>query len=239
MTAILEATDLSVSYGPARALFSVSLSVPAGEAMALLGSNGAGKSTLGKALAGLVPSTDGRIEYSGQDITTTPAHRLNRMGICYLPEGRGIFPGLSVIDNLRMSLRRARAGRDLDECLSVSFDAFPILAQRRNQLARTLSGGEQQMLALCRVLAGEPRVVIADEPSLGLAPKLVDMVFENLSRALERGVTVLLIEQFAHRALAFAQTCVILQRGAVTWRGPASDAKAEVLTRYLGNEGFE
>lgn len=95
------------------------------------------------------------------------------------------------------------------------------------------------MLALCRVLAGEPRVVIADEPSLGLAPKLVDMVFENLGRALERGVTVLLIEQFAHRALAFAQHCVILQRGAVTWRGPASDAKAEVLTRYLGNEGLE
>jgi branched-chain amino acid transport system ATP-binding protein len=236
MTPIISTESLAVDYGPARALFDVSIAVEAGESVALLGSNGAGKSTLGKALAGLVRPSAGTITFGGQDITLLPAHKISRLSLAYIPEGRGIFPGLSVVDNLRMSLRRTASRQSLQKDIDSAMETFPILAQRRNQLAGTMSGGEQQMLALIRMIVGKPKLVIADEPSLGLAPLMVNLIFESLERARDAGATIILIEQFAHRALEFADKCVIMQRGHVTWQGPARDAKGEVLARYLGSE---
>jgi branched-chain amino acid transport system ATP-binding protein len=236
MSAIIQTDALSVDYGTARALFDVSISVNAGESVALLGSNGAGKSTLGKALAGLVQPSSGTVTFDGEDITDLPAHKVSRLDLAYLPEGRGIFPGLSVLDNLRMSLRRSGTRQSLEARVEAAMDLFPILGQRRQQLAGTLSGGEQQMLALSRVIVGKPKLVIADEASLGLAPLMVKLIFESLARARDGGSTIILIEQFAHQALAFADKCIILQRGHVTWQGPAGDAKDEVLSRYLGSE---
>ncbi len=202
--------------------------------MALLGPNGAGKSTFARALSGLVPLTAGRIEFAGQDISRWPAHRRNLAGLTYIPEGRGIFPGLSVIDNLRMAVRQSGGRSAREEAIGRAIELFPILGRRRHQQAGSLSGGEQQMLALARVLAVQPKLMIADEMSLGLAPIVVDVVFENLERARESGISVLLIEQFIHRALAMADDCVILERGRVGWTGPASEAGPEVLGRYLG-----
>jgi branched-chain amino acid transport system ATP-binding protein len=231
---ILRAEHLDVRYGASRALFDVSLDLAAGGMVALLGANGAGKSTLARAFSGLVPVAAGRVELDGVDITRWPAHRRHRAGLTYIPEGRGIFPGLSVLDNLRMAVRQA-GGRDRRErAIARAVELFPVLGNRRMQQAGSLSGGEQQMLALARALVVEPKVVIADEMSLGLAPLVVDAVFEGIENARQAGISVLLIEQFVHRALAMADTCVILSRGSVSWRGPSSEAGAEVLDRYLG-----
>jgi branched-chain amino acid transport system ATP-binding protein len=233
--ALLEAEGLSVAYGAAQALFGVSLQVPAGQVLAVLGSNGAGKSSLAQALCGLVPVAAGRVAFAGADITGRPPARISRLGLAYLPEGRGIFRGLSVQDNLRMFFRTAqrdaRAGN-----VARAYEMFPRLAERRSQVAGTLSGGEQQMLALARVLCGGARLVIADEPSLGLAPRLVDMVFEALAAARSTGTSIVHIEQYARRALAFADTAVILRRGSVAWAGPADEAGDEILGHYLGGE---
>ena len=231
---LLRAEKLDVRYGTSRALFDVSLDIRAGRMLALLGPNGAGKSTFARALSGLVPLTSGRIEFAGQDITQMASHRRRIEGLTYIPEGRGIFPGLSVIDNLRMAVRQAggRAGREA--AIDRAIELFPILGRRRQQRAGSLSGGEQQMLSLARALAVEPKLVIADEMSLGLAPIVVDAVFENLDRARKSGISVLLIEQFIVRALAMADDCAILSRGRVGWAGPAADAGPEVLDRYLG-----
>jgi branched-chain amino acid transport system ATP-binding protein len=231
---ILRAHDLDVRYGAARALNGVSIELPRGSMVALLGPNGAGKSTLGRALSGLVPVTTGRIEFDGHDVTHWPTHRRQRSGLTYIPEGRGIFPGLSVLDNLKMAVRQAGGGAQREEAINRAIELFPVLGTRRRQQAGSLSGGEQQMLALARALAVEPKVVIADEMSLGLAPMVVDVVFEGLQRARDDGVTVLLIEQFIHRALGMAERCVILSQGQVAWSGEASDAGPEVLESYLG-----
>jgi branched-chain amino acid transport system ATP-binding protein len=216
-TPILETKALSVSYGPAKALFDVSIDVDDGQVVAVLGANGAGKSSLARAVAGLVAPASGRVLLAGKDITGRPAHAVARLGLSYVPEGRGIFPGLSVIDNLRMFIQQMGDDRDAESGLERAFELFPVLGGRRHQRAGTLSGGEQQMLALARVLACQPKVVIADEPSLGLAPLLIDVVFESLARARDEGVTIVLIEQFIHRALTFADRCVILQRGRLMW----------------------
>jgi branched-chain amino acid transport system ATP-binding protein len=231
---ILRAESLDVRYGSFRALFNVSVEIPAGSTVALLGTNGAGKSTLGRALSGLVPVAGGRVVLDGNDITRWPAHRRSRAGIAYIPEGRGIFPGLSVIDNLRMAVRQAGGKAERGAAIDRAISLFPVLGRRRAQRAGSLSGGEQQMLALARALAVERKVVIADEMSLGLAPIVVDDVFAGIQQASKSGVTVLLIEQFIHRALAMADQCVILSRGHVSWSGPAAGAGSEVLDRYLG-----
>jgi branched-chain amino acid transport system ATP-binding protein len=202
--------------------------------MALLGPNGAGKSTFARALSGLVPLTSGSIEFAGRDISKTPAHRRQNIGLTYIPEGRGIFPGLSVIDNLKMAARRAGRRSERDAAVIRAIDLFPILGTRSHQRAGSLSGGEQQMLSLGRALAVEPKLLIADEMSLGLAPIVVDAVFRSLERVRDAGISVLLIEQFVHRALGIADQCVILARGRVGWAGPAANAGAEVLDRYLG-----
>jgi branched-chain amino acid transport system ATP-binding protein len=231
---LLVASDLDVHYGSSRALSGVSLTLPAGAMLAVLGPNGAGKSTLARALAGLVPVTAGTIELEGTDITKWSAHRRHRAGLTYVPEGRGIFPGLSVIDNLRMAVRGAGSRHQRQTALDRAITLFPILGERRHQRAGSLSGGEQQMLALARVLAIQPKVVIADEMSLGLAPLIVDAVFDALAEAKAAGIAVVLIEQFVHRALAMADHCAILARGELSWQGPASLAGTEVLDRYLG-----
>jgi branched-chain amino acid transport system ATP-binding protein len=223
-----------VRYGPFRALFNVSLDMPKGAMVALLGPNGAGKSTLGRALSGLIPVTSGRIVLEGADVTKWAPHRRRQAGIAYIPEGRGIFPGLSVLDNLKMAVRQAGGRSERDEAIDRAIELFPVLGTRRVQRAGSLSGGEQQMLALARALAVDPKLVIADEMSLGLAPLVVDTVFEGIVRARNSGITVLLIEQFIHRALELADHCMILSRGHVGWAGAADDAGPEVLDRYLG-----
>jgi branched-chain amino acid transport system ATP-binding protein len=153
----------------------------------------------------------------------------------YLPESRGIFPGLTVTDNLRMAAGALEGRRPRREAVERALEIFPALAARHRQLACLLSGGEQQMLSMARALALSPQVLIADELSLGLAPRLVDLVFDGLTRARQAGVTVIMIEQYVHRALAFADDCVVLQRGQLAWRGPASAAHSEVLRHYLGD----
>jgi branched-chain amino acid transport system ATP-binding protein len=233
MAPLLSVKNLSVSYGPAQAIFDVSLTADAGEVVAILGANGAGKSTLARAISGLVPSASGSVEFDGADITGKLAHQIRRAGLSYIPEGRGIFPGLSVIENLRMAVaqeRRAERGVAIERAI----DMFPILGERRHQRAGSLSGGEQQMLALGRVLAVPPKLIIADEMSLGLAPIVTESVFQSLDAARQQGITIVLIEQFVHRALSLADRCVILGRGAVTWSGAAADAGPEVLESYLG-----
>jgi len=233
---LLRVTDLEVAYGEARALFGVSFDVREGSVTTVLGANGAGKSSLASAIAGVVRPSAGRVEFAGEDITGKSAHEVCRLGLAYVPESRNLFPHLSVKDNLwgqlRFSLPRAQRKDAYDQALGL----FPVLAERLSQAAGTLSGGEQQMLSLARVLAASPKLLIADEMSLGLAPLIVDLVFESLAKAREEGITVLLIEQFVERALAFADEAVVLRHGLVGWQGPAADAGDELLAEYLGGE---
>jgi branched-chain amino acid transport system ATP-binding protein len=233
-TPLLAVEDLEVAYGDARALFGVSFTLHPGGALAILGRNGAGKSSLGAAIGGAVPVAAGHIRFDGRDITPLRAHRVGRLGIAHVPEERAIFPHLSVHENLRLRIRHAVPRRERSAALERAFDFFPVLKERRRQHAGTLSGGEQQMLSLARVLTAPPRLLIADEMSLGLAPKLVDLVFESLTKARAEGVTVVLIEQYVERALAFADDAVILSRGRIAWQGAASEARAELVSEYLG-----
>jgi branched-chain amino acid transport system ATP-binding protein len=230
---LLEVENLDVRYGPSQALFGVSLRVGPGSVTAVLGANGAGKSTLARTVSGLVPAAGGQVIFDGNTISGKSTHHIRKLGLTYIPEGRGIFPGLSVIDNLRMAVAQEKRG-DRADAIDRAIGLFPVLGQRRTQRAGSLSGGEQQMLALARALAVPPRLIIADEMSLGLAPIVAESVFRSLEEAAKSGITIVLIEQFVHRALALADSCVILTRGRVGWSGPASQAGKEVLDRYLG-----
>ncbi|MGO8860157.1 MAG: ATP-binding cassette domain-containing protein [Acidimicrobiales bacterium] len=227
--------DLSVRYGDAVALSGVSFTIGAGQVLAVLGANGAGKSSLARAVSGLVRPHGGSVIFAGEEIANWPAHRIRRAGLVHLPEGRGIFRGLTVLDNLRMAAANVHGRHGRREAVELALTIFPALATRRRQVASSLSGGEQQMLSLARALASASRLVIADELSLGLAPKMVDLVFDGLARARESGVTVIMIEQYVHRALAFADQCLVLQRGEMAWAGPANAAGQEVLSHYLGD----
>jgi len=230
---LLRVDSLDVRYGLFQALFAVSLEVEQGSVTAVLGANGAGKSTLARTVSGLVPAAGGRVLFDGVAINGWPIHRIRKLGLAYIPEGRGIFPGLSVIDNLRMAVgqeNRSERAAAIDR----SIELFPVLGERRMQRAGSLSGGEQQMLALAGTLAVPPRLIIADEMSLGLAPMVAETVFQSLDAARQSGITIVLIEQFVHRALSLADHCVILRRGRVGWSGPAHEARQEVLDRYLG-----
>jgi branched-chain amino acid transport system ATP-binding protein len=233
---LLSVEALDVRYGEARALFGVDLDLAAGRTLAVLGPNGAGKSSLGAAIAGRVRPAGGRVQLAGRDVTGWAAHRVSRLGVAYVPEERAIFPHLSVIDNLRVRLRYSVPPRERSGAIERALEVFPVLAQRRRQQAGTLSGGEQQMLSLARVLAAPPKLLIADEMSLGLAPLLVDLVFEALVKARDEGVAVLLVEQYVHRALELADEAVILRRGQLVWRGAASEAGDELIAGYLGGE---
>jgi len=235
---LLRVVGLDVSYGPSQALFGVSVDVAPGSVLAVLGVNGAGKSTFARAISGLVPSTVGRVTFDGQDITRLPAHRIRRQGLTYIPEGRGIFPRLSVTDNLRMAVAQEPRGVR-SSAIERAIEQFPVLGKRPSQRAGSLSGGEQQMLALARAFAVSPKLIIADELSLGLAPSVTESVFQSLDEARNSGITIVLSEQFVHRALKMADSCIILTRGRVGWAGSASEAGQEVLDRYLGEAETE
>jgi branched-chain amino acid transport system ATP-binding protein len=230
---LLEVAGLDVRYGPARALDEITLALPEGSTTAVLGVNGAGKSTLARAVSGLIPVHGGRVLLNGRDVTGWRPHRLRQLGVVHLSEGAGVFPSLTVADNVQMSaLTLPRKTRR--EAVDSVFEFFPPLAGRRRHLAGRLSGGERQMLSLARALPGRPRLIIADELSLGLAPIMVDTVFKGLGRIRERGCSIILIEQYVHRALAFADSCVVLQRGRMTWSGPSSQARQHELEGFMG-----
>jgi branched-chain amino acid transport system ATP-binding protein len=220
---ILEVIDLTAAYGAFRALFGVSLQVPAGGAVALLGPNGAGKSTVARVVTGLVPATGGRILVDGVDITGAPAWRIARLGIAHAPEGRSVLGTLTVEENLVLGLRRSLGRTGVGPALARAYDAFPRLGERRKQTAGTLSGGEQRMLSLAKVLADPPRLLVVDELSLGLAPRIVDEVFATLRQVRATGTALLVVEQHVGRALAIADTAVLLSKGEVAHAGPAED----------------
>jgi branched-chain amino acid transport system ATP-binding protein len=229
--------DLSVNYGEVRALTGVSFELAAGECLAVLGPNGAGKSTLGKALACLLAPASGTIRYgemvaANEGTIATPAYRLARQGVAYVPEGRGIFPGLTVQENITLGARTIVKGERASAEES-AFSLFAILDRRRRQIAGTLSGGEQQMLALARALMTARRVLIADELSLCLAPLLIETIYEALSKARTNALTMILIEQYVERAFSLADRALVLKRGEVAWQGSTDKGMMGVVEEYL------
>jgi branched-chain amino acid transport system ATP-binding protein len=228
--------DLRAGYGDVPVLRGVSLEVGAGEIVALVGANGAGKTTTLRSVAGLVTPSGGAIRFEGVPITGMPAHRIVARGLLLVPEGRRIFPSLTVQENLELGayLPAARARRA--ESLSRAVELFPVLAERRRQAAGTLSGGEQQMLAIGRSLMGRPRLLMLDEPSLGLAPLVADRIFEVIQRISREATPVLLVEQNVRRSLQIARRAYVLEHGAVALAGLAGDleAREDVRRAYLG-----
>jgi len=222
----LEIEHISAAYGPYRALFDVSFTIPAGSVTALLGSNGAGKSTVARVVSGLVPSTEGSITLCGTDLTGQPAYKIARAGMAHVPEGRAIFGNLTVEENLVLAFRQ-RAGRQrVPESLERAYQAFPVLGERRKQAGGTLSGGQQRLLSLAKVLVVPPRVLVADELSLGLAPVVIEAVYNGLREINRAGTALLVVEQQVDRALDLATEAVILEHGGVAFAGPASQALA-------------
>jgi branched-chain amino acid transport system ATP-binding protein len=225
---LLELRDVDAAYGPYRALFGVSFSVPDHAAVALLGSNGAGKSTVARVVSGLVPATGGAVRFGGEDITRWPAWRIARAGLAHAPEGRAVFATLTVEENLVLTFGRAVGRRRVAEVLERAYGAFGRLRERRHQAAGTLSGGEQRMLALAKVLALPQRLLVVDELSLGLAPVVVDEVYGALRTILDAGTALLIVEQHVDRALALADHVVLLAKGKVVRSGPVSEVGRDV-----------
>jgi branched-chain amino acid transport system ATP-binding protein len=228
---MLEVRSLDVFYGDARALWGVDLDVADGEIVSIVGPNGAGKSTLVNTLAGLHRPQAGRIVMRGQDITRLPGHRVCRYGLAIVPEGRRIFPALSVRDNLDLGAYRSEARELHGESLGWVHELFPRLHERANQAAGSLSGGEQQMLAIGRALMAKPELLLLDEPSLGLAPVIVDEVFEVLQTVNQRGVSILLVEQNVQRALEISQRAYLLSEGRIAMHGSPSELLASDTVR--------
>jgi branched-chain amino acid transport system ATP-binding protein len=231
---ILELDDVSACYSSYRALFGVSLSVPENGIIALVGSNGAGKSTLARVASGLVPVSSGAIRFEGDDVTRWPAHRIARLGMVHVPEGRAIFSSLSVEENLTVSFGHRVGRKAIPDALARAYEAFPVLAERRRQLGGTLSGGQQRILSLAKVLAVPPKLLIVDELSLGLAPVIVDQVYDGLVAIHRQGCALLVVEQQVDRVLAIADRAVLLVKGAVAWEGPARDARTTLESHMLG-----
>ncbi len=235
---MLHIRDLNVHYGAIHALHGVSLEVNKGEIVTLIGSNGAGKSTTLRTVSGLLRPTSGSITFEGADLTSVPPHEIVRLGIAQSPEGRGIFANLSVDENLELGAyarprsERAQIAADREKSLGL----FPRLRERLKQNAGTLSGGEQQMLAMARALLAKPRLLLLDEPSLGLAPQVVQTIFKIIREINESGTTILLVEQNAHMALKVAHRAYVVQVGKIIMEGPASELAAndEVRKAYLG-----
>jgi branched-chain amino acid transport system ATP-binding protein len=232
---VLELEEVSVSYGQRRALERVSLRVGAGDIVTLLGANGSGKSSTLRAISGLVRPAHGRVLYEGRDITRLSPDAVVAAGICHVPEGRDLFPDFTVLENLLVGAHRAPA-RAIAARLARAMELFPVLGERRRQRAGTLSGGEQQMLAIARALMGEPRLLLLDEPSLGLAPRLCREIFRTIRRINAAGVTVLLVEQNAGLALRLARWAYVLETGRVAVEGPSAElaADARIRAAYLG-----
>jgi branched-chain amino acid transport system ATP-binding protein len=233
---MLEVLDLEVRYGAIRAIKGITFHVGKGEIVALLGANGAGKTTTQKTISGMLRPSAGRINFLGQRIDGVPAHELIRLGICHVPEGRHVFPRMTVAENLEMGAFRFKKidQADLDRVLEI----FPRLQERYRQVSGTLSGGEQQMLAIGRALMGKPRLLLLDEPSMGLAPMVVAQIFTIVREINESGVTVLLVEQNAAQALALADRGYVLETGELVLHGTGAELLADdrVRAAYLGEE---
>ena len=234
---LLEVVGLSSAYGPVQAIRQADLTVQVGELVAMVGGNGAGKTTLLHTLSGLHPASSGAIRFAGQDITHWQPHRIVAAGICQVPEGRQVFAPLSIADNLKLGAYCQRRDSDwVRQETEHVYALFPILAERRHQLAGSLSGGQQQMLAIGRALLGRPRLLLLDEPSMGLAPLLVEEIFRVIVELNSQGVAILLVEQNARAALAIAQRGYILETGRIIKTAPAADLLADDAVRqaYLG-----
>jgi branched-chain amino acid transport system ATP-binding protein len=230
--AALEARGVSAGYGSTRVLWDVSITVPKGEAVALLGPNGAGKTTLLRTLSGFLPVSAGSVHLGGEDVTKRRSHRRFAGGLCLVPEGRGVFRGLTVKENLILQSAKGKEREAIDRATS----AFPILGQRLGQRAGTMSGGQQQMLAMAAAYVRRPDVVLVDEASLGLAPIIVDEIFTFLRGLVEAGSSLLVVDQFVSRALALAETAYVLRRGRIVHSGPAAAlADTDLFQTYMGH----
>lgn len=234
--AMLEIKDLEVCYGVIRAIKGVSFEVNQGEVIALIGANGAGKTTILHTITGLIPAEKGSILFAGKELTKTPAHKIVSMGMAHVPEGRRVFAQLSVLENLKLGAYTRKNKTEIEESLQMVYDRFPRLEERKNQVAGTLSGGEQQMLAMGRALMSKPRIILMDEPSMGLSPLLVSEIFDIIKVISEGGTTVLLVEQNAKKALSIADRAYVLETGNITLSGKASDLMNDdsVKKAYLG-----
>lgn len=232
---MLSVEGLRAGYGKIEVLRDVSIAVEQGQIVTLIGANGAGKTTLLKTISGLIRPTAGKIEFEGRSIARVPAHKITGLGMSHVPEGRAILKRMTVMDNLRMGAY-VRADKEIDRDISAVFARFPVLAERQDQTAATLSGGEQQMLAIGRALVARPRLLLLDEPSLGLAPKFITLIFNTLRELKAEGKTILLVEQNARKALQVADHGYVMERGRIALRGTGQELlnMPEVQRTYLG-----
>ena len=233
---MLEVKDLQVYYGVIQALKGISFHVEQGEVIALIGANGAGKTTTLQTLTGMLAPKKGNVIFEGQDITKIPAHKIVGLGMAHVPEGRRVFAQLSVLQNLMMGAYTRKDKEEITQTLETVFDRFPRLKERQNQTAGTLSGGEQQMLAMGRALMSKPKIILMDEPSMGLSPIFVNEIFDIIKEVSESGTTVLLVEQNAKKALSIADRAYVLETGSITLEGKADDLLHDesVQKAYLG-----
>ena len=234
--ALLEVKDLHVYYGVIQALKGISFEVNKGDIVTLIGANGAGKTTTMQTIIGLIPSREGSITYNDKDITKMASHKIVASGISQVPEGRRIFQELSVYDNLMLGAYLQKDQKQIKDDIENVFDQFPILGERRTQIAGTLSGGEQQMLAMSRALMAHPTLLMLDEPSMGLSPLLVSQVFDIIKDMNDKGITILLVEQNAEKALKIADHAYVLETGAITASGTGAQlaSSPEIRKAYLG-----
>lgn len=234
--AMLEVNNLEVYYGVICALKGISFHVNQGEIVSLIGANGAGKTTMMQSIVGLIPKRNGTVTFDGRDISKTPSHKIVQMGMTQVPEGRRIFQELSVYDNLLMGAYTIRDQQQFKADLDAAFTRFPRLAERRNQIAGTLSGGEQQMLAMSRALMCHPKLLMLDEPSMGLSPLLVDQVFDIIKDINKEGTTILLVEQNAGKSLAISDRAYVMENGSIVLSGTGAElaASEKVQKAYLG-----
>ena len=234
--ALLELADVSVHYGRIGALSGISLTVDAGEIVSLIGANGAGKTTTMRAISGIRPLSAGRIHFDGEDITRLRADLRVVRGICQAPEGRGVFPGMTVMENLDMGAYARKDRKRLTADYERVFELFPRLAERRKQTGGTMSGGEQQMLAIGRALMAKPRLLLLDEPSMGLAPQFIQQIFRIISEINQQGTTILLVEQNAQQALSRAHRAYVLETGSIVKSGTGAEMLADpsIKESYLG-----
>lgn len=234
--ALLEIKDLEVNYGVIKAIKGVSFDVNEGEIIALIGANGAGKTTILHTITGLIQAKKGSIVFDGKELTKTPPHKIVSMGMAHVPEGRRIFQQLSVLENLKLGAYTRKDKSEIASTLKMVYERFPRLEERKNQVAGTLSGGEQQMLAMGRALMSKPRIILMDESSMGLSPLLVSEIFDIIKVINESGTTVLLVEQNAKKALSIADRAYVLETGKITLSGDAKDLinDESVKKAYLG-----
>ncbi len=234
--AMLEIKDLEVYYGVIQAIKGISFEVNEGEVIALIGANGAGKTTILHTISGLIAPKKGSVSFEGKEITKTPAHKIVEAGIAQVPEGRRVFASLSVLQNLRLGAYTRKNKQEIEQTLQMVYSRFPRLEERKNQPAGTLSGGEQQMLAMGRALMSEPRILLMDEPSMGLSPIFVNEIFDIIQKVSEAGTTVLLVEQNAKKALSIADRGYGLETGRIVLEGKASELMNDesVKKAYLG-----